>query len=50
LDDLFREPLLNRRFQAQDTAATCARYLFTGCEDLNVLRSSQLHQITSFAG
>ncbi len=25
-DDLSREPLLYRRFQAQDTAATCARY------------------------
>src|SRR5258708_35083576 len=34
LDDLSREPLLNRRFQAQDTAAACARYLFTDCEDL----------------
>src|SRR5260370_15449090 len=34
LDDLSREPLLNRRFQAQDTAAACARYLFTDCKDL----------------
>jgi hypothetical protein len=34
LDDLFREPLLNCCFQAQDTAATCARYLFTDCEYL----------------
>ena len=34
LDDLSREPLLNRRFHAQDTAAACARYLFTDCKDL----------------
>ena len=34
LDDLFREPLLNRRFQAQDKASTCARHLFTDCKDL----------------
>src|SRR5258708_36986272 len=34
LDDLSRESLLNRRFQAQDTAAACARYLFTDCKDL----------------
>ena len=36
LDDLSREPLLYRRFQAQDTAATYARYLFTDCKDLIV--------------
>src|SRR5207245_7449480 len=34
LDALSREPLLYRRFQAQDTAAACARYLFTDCKDL----------------
>ena len=34
LDDLSREPLLYRRFQTQDSAATYARYLFTDREDL----------------
>jgi hypothetical protein len=34
LDDLSREPLLYRRFQAQNTAPTYARYLFTDCKDL----------------
>ena len=34
LDDLSREPLLYRRFQTQNTAATYARYLFTGCKGL----------------
>jgi hypothetical protein len=27
LDDSFRKTLLNRRFQAQDAAATCASYV-----------------------
>ena len=34
LDDLSREPLLYRRFQAQNTAATYARYLYTDYNDL----------------
>src|SRR5204863_10038355 len=34
LDALSREPLLYCRFQAQNTAATYARYLFTDCKDL----------------
>src|ERR1700686_472577 len=34
LDDLFLEPLLNPRFQAQDTASPCPMHLFTACKDL----------------
>src|SRR5256886_13295888 len=40
LDDLSREPLLDRRFQTQDTTAACARYLFTDCKIEGELMSS----------
>src|SRR5258707_12802394 len=33
LDDLPREPLLYRCFQAQNTAPTCARSLFINCDN-----------------
>ena len=42
LDALSREPLLYRRFQAQNTAATYARYLFTDCKDLIIDRNTPI--------